>query len=353
MQLNNARTTLANMRNQLAQTTDAMKDFSGGVKEAVTDMKDDGVQAVASFGDAIDGLKGIASNVSESIKSVFGAMSSTISSAAQGIFNLMSQAWTAAGKYGELSTIWGGTTVGWENLMTGAKAEGFAGGDVEGLVSNLVERAHSGDKTAKAAMRELGLYESDNENHLEFFLSAMELLSSDKYTDEQRLLYSEALFGKGKATTGSLMASKWGGIVSKADSIFSTGGAGVAGVNAQMEGASDAWNFLMTNWTSFQEFLGSDLTIKLGFEVLTNDATDILQDVMKLFGATDEAGRIEASVALSADMSKFIEDFTTGLGNLFTGMHDIADSLMASDDPKIQAVGKLMDKLADLGDWFV
>lgn len=352
VQLNNARTTLANMRNQLQQTTNSVQEMTTSVKEAAPAIREDGVQAVVSFGDAIDGLKDIASSVKDSITGIFSAMSNTISSVAQGMFDLMSQAWAAAGEYGGLRDVWGGSEQDWERMIIGAKGAGFKSEDVTGAISKLVTNTHNANKETMAVLNAWGMEEGQFASHTEYYMAVMERLAQE--TDPaKRLEYAQKLFGDQSGTGATQLALKWGQIMSGQESILATGGAGVGAHGAEMENAGDAWTFLMTNWDEFKTFLGTKLTITLGFEGLTNDATQILQDIMTIFGDGTNDQKYEATIRLSADIQKFVDDFTTGLQNLTNWMHDISENLMSSDDPKVQAIGRLIDKLAQLGDWIV
>lgn len=333
--LNNARTTLANMKNSLT-------DAGGGFVQMTSDANA-AVTAANSVADSLERMGKIGDSISGSIEKAFTGAIHAVGDAVGAVWGQITDLAARSNNLVDLAGYWN-TDVTMIQKYKGAVAE--ASGSLEDL-NSLVTKINSVDEKKIAELT--GVSGANYEDRWQYAMAVMDALS--KMDPKKRMEAGFDIFGKG-ATKMFDLANDWATVQENLDKYDpSKGGYGLN--KDQLETMSDLYdkvNGLKQSWQELKDMGTVELFGNLAMD-LTGNAQAILDSLLKYFNAENDEEREAALkemedniVAAFERVGKAIEDGLAALG-------EVAARLSESENPAVAAVGNIMGKLVEALEW--
>ena len=335
--LNNARTTLANMKNDLEGVGDGFKAMQTDANMATVASK--------SAADAIGSLADIGGSISDSIEGIFTGMLTTVKSAISDIWADVVDLAARSNNLVDLAGFWNTDVT---TIQKYAGAVEAASAHLEDL-SAIVTKINAGDM--KKITELTGVSGANYKDQWEYAMAVMDAMS--KMSKEERNAAGFEIFGGRQATKAFDLLNDWQTVLDNLDKFDATkGGYGLAEEELQeMSTLYDKINAVKASWQSLQDMATVKLFGSLSLD-LTSNAQGILDGFLAYFNADSDQerdaaiGQIEENItAMFTRVKKAIED---GIALI----DQIAEDMKGSEDPTVQAIGKLMGGLADALEWF-
>ena len=346
--LNKARAALAEMENSLGACEDGLKGFSDGMKD-VSDSSGQAVQTVVSFNDAMKSIGNIASTLGGAVSGIFTNTLDTMQDMVNGMLSLMSMAWSAAGEWDQIQTVWGGDLESIEKVYTAMALQGIDASQVTSGIQKFITNVHNGNEDTLAALEQLHMSEDQFSSHWDFFVAVMDKASMFKGQEQYNLM--TALFGDKKGAGMTDMLKNWRDAMNRYQKDVEETGMELSTpeidklneVAHKITEIQELWNVVKTN-------LGAKLSSILNMDQLSEDVLEILRDVGAIFNSEGE-DRKELVIKLSDDITKLITDVEAAMGNLSEFLKELGGDLEKSDNPLVRFIGQLISGLGGILDW--
>ena len=335
--LNNARTTLANMKNDLEGVGDGFKAMQTDANMATVASK--------SAADAIGSLADIGGSISDSIEGIFTGMLTTVKGAISDIWADVVDLAARSNNLVDLAGFWNTDVT---TIQKYAGAVEAASAHLEDL-SAIVTKINAGDM--KKITELTGVSGANYKDQWEYAMAVMDAMS--KMSKEERNAAGFEIFGGRQATKAFDLLNDWQTVLDNLDKFDATkGGYGLAEEELQnMSTLYDKINAVKASWLSLKNMAEVRLFGSLSLD-LTSNAQGILDGFLAYFNAENDEerdaaiGQIEENItAMFTRVKKAIED---GIALI----DQIAEDMKGSEDPTVQTIGKLMGGLADALEWF-
>ena len=338
--LNQARTTLANMTNELSTLENGMRGASSATAE--------GVVASKSFADAVQSIATIGDSVSGALANIFTGLVDTVRDTVEQLWDFIGQTAEKANQWTDIAGYWNtdaSTIQQWAHAV-GASANSF--NDLEAAVS----RINLGGK-AKEITELLGVskvnYNSDWEYAIAVLDRLAELRGAGQDTDEMW----ETIFGEKKATKVIDLINDWSTIQDNLKTFDAENGG--FGMDAEtLSTMNDVWTQMQEieeKWATIQQSVAGGLApIAADLTINVSGALDALNAFMK-------AGTKEEQDAALEDLKTNIQQFFAKVRQIIEQalilLKDIGTEWADDDDPVIAGIGKLFLGIEETLQWII
>ena len=338
--LNAARTTLANMKNELSGIGSTMTSVKSATAESVT--------AVNSLGESLSRIGDFGESASERIESVFTGMLDRIQSVVTTIMTLVNEAAERADSYGDIATTWGTDS---QTIQQYSRAVEAVGKDFNTL-NSAVNRIIYGGK-GKDIAEMLGLSGVNYDNDWEYAMLVMNRLSEMSKKGANMDSIYETIFGGKKAEGVTQLIGDWDRIQGYLQTFNgNNGGFGMS--DEELENMQQVFvltNELETKWKAIQDHIASAFApVVLDLGVNVNGALDGLNDLMN---AKDDEDREEALKKIRENVEAFCRKIGDAIKAGLEVLSEVAEELKGSDDPVVAAVGGILGTLTDSLEWII
>ena len=268
--LNEARTTLANMQNGLADTENAMRGASDATAEGVT--------ATKSFADALGSISSVGESVSGAIEGIFTGLISSVRDTLVELWDLIGDTAAKANNWTDIAGFWNTDPVEvqkWDRAVTSTSND-FA--DFQKMISRL----SLGGKEKKIAEM-LGISDVNYESQWDYAIACMEQIS--RMTKDGTLPdnFWEEVFGEKKATKAMDIINDWADIQQNlAEFDPENGGFGIdEEETAAMNQLKMDMDELMVKWEALKDKVAAGLGV-IAADLLVNvsGGLDALNDYL-------------------------------------------------------------------------
>ena len=333
--LNNARATLANMKNDLEGVGDSMKGMANDANMATV--------ATKSAADAIGRLADIGGAISDSIEGIFTGMIGTVRDA---ITEVWADVVDLAARSNGLVDLAGF----WNTDVTTIQKYGIAVAGISGKLEDLnsiVTKINAADSKKVAELT--GVSDEVYSDRWEYAMAVMDAMS--KMTTEQRNAVGFDIFGGRQATKAFDLLNDWTkmpGLLAEVEQK------GIGLTREELQTASDLFddvNKLYETWRQLKDMATIKLFGQLSMD-LTSNAQGVLDGFLEYFNAEDDAGRDAAIQKIEENIISMFERVKQAIEDGIKMLDQIAEDFKASDDPAVQTVGKIMGALVDALEWF-
>ena len=335
--LNNARTTLANMRNDLEGVGDGFKAMQTDANMATVASK--------SAADAIGSLADIGGSISDTIESIFTGMVSTVK---QAISDVWADVVDLAARSNGLVDLAGFWNTDVTTIQKYAGAVQAASANLEDL-NSIVTKINAGD--AKKIAELTGVSGANYKDQWEYAMAVMDAMS--KMTTEQRNAAGFEIFGGKQATKAFDLLNDWQTVLDNLDKFdVEKGGFGLT--DEQLHKASDYYdmlNKLKASWKSLKDMMTWGIFGNIAID-LTSNAQGILDGFLAYFNAENDQEREEAIGQIEENITAMFTRVKKAIEDGIALIDQIAEDMKGSEDPTVQTIGKLMGGLADALEWF-
>ena len=333
--LNDARATLANMKNDLDGVGQSFDKIKGSADMATV--------ATKSIADSFGRLSEIGGSISDSIQSVFTSMVSVVKETITQVWGDIVDLAARSNNLVDLAGFWN-TDVLTIQKYQGAVAEASASlEDLNGIVTKI------NSKESKDIMELVGVSKENYKDQWKYAMAVMDAMS--KMTTEQRNAVGFELFGK-SATKAFDLLNDWKTVLDNLDKYDAeNGGYGLSGEELQtMSELYDKVNGLKQSWQSLKNMatvkLFGDLSINL-----TGNAQAILDGFLQYFNAGSDAERNEALAKIEENIMAMFETAKQAIEDGVKLLDQIAEDLKNSDNPTAKALGNILSGLVDALQW--
>ena len=346
--LNKARAALADMENSLGACEDGLSKFNDSMKETAN-ASGQAVQTVVSFNDAMKSIGNIASTLGGAVSGIFTNTLDTMQDMVNGMISLMSMAWSAAGEWDQIQTIWGGDLASIEKVYTAMALQGIDASQVTSGIQKFITNVHNGNEDTLAALEQLHLSESQFASHWDFFVAVMNKASMFSGKEQYNLM--TALFGDKKGAGMTDMLKNWREAMNRYQKDVEETGMELSSpeleklnqVSHKITEIQEMWNVVKTD-------IGAKLNEILNMDKLSDDALNILRDIGAIFNSQGDS-RKELVIKLEDDISSLLKDVSESLGDLGTKLKELGGDLKDSNNPLVSLLGKLIESLGGVLDW--
>lgn len=340
--LNDARTTLANMKNDLSGLNDNFANVQSTVSRSTTDVK--------SFADTLGEIGDIGSSVSGAIEGVFSGLVSRIRDAAAEIWGLIVDTAAAADNYGDLASYFGSSAY---DVQKWSRAIEAAGGDLNTL-TGIVTRLAYGGKNDKIA-EYFGISDANYTDDLQYTLDVLTRMAEVQDEMKSKGTWNEAIaeiFGGKKAQDVQWFLDNLPGpqgILAWAEKYESEGWGNtqeeledLGGIWKQINDIQTKWNDLKAQWAAgFGEVTGK----------LLIDVQGILGDLNAVLNAKDQGERDAALQALREHLESFFTTLAEAISEGIKQLNEVGKELQESTDPTVKAIGDLLVWITEKLQW--
>lgn len=335
--LNNARTALANMKNDLEGVGDGFKAMQTDANMATVASK--------SAADAIGSLADIGEAISDSIEGFFTGMLSTVKGAIADIWADVVDLAARSNNLVDLAGFWNTDVT---TIQKYAGAVEAASAHLEDL-SAIVTKINAGDM--KKITELTGVSGANYKDQWEYAMAVMDAMS--KMSAEERNAAGFEIFGEKRATNAFDLLNDWQTIRDNLDKFdVEKGGLGLT--DEQLHEASDYYdmlNKLKASWKSLKDMMTWGIFGNIAID-LTSNAQGVLDGFLAYFNAENDQERDEAIGQIEENIIKMFTRVKQAIQDGIALVDQIAEDMKGSEDPTVQTIGKLMGGLADALEWF-
>lgn len=340
--LNDARTSLANMKNQLDQTGGSFSSIEDGAKRSTVE-----TYALAeSFGKISDA----ASSMSGMLESVFSGVIGTIRETIGAVWGELMDIAAKADAWEDLGSFLGASATDvqkWDRAMKAAH------GDLSSI-TNMVTKLKYGGKADKVT-EWFGISGENYTNDLEYAQAVLQRMSEMKDDMVKNGTWSKAMgdiFGAKKVQEVDSILSDWPEILRNLKEFdVNNGGIGLSEDElTTMNELYSTVGLLQEKWNAFKESVSTKIFGKLALDI-TSNAQGALDALIEFMDADTQEER-------DAAMKKFEENLTeafTRIGEALRAaaesLGSIGDELQGSENSYVRLLGKVLSGLSEAMEW--
>lgn len=338
-QLNYARATLGNMQGDLQRL--------GGEYRNVGNATNAGIVATKSFADSLASIGSVGDSISSSIEDIFTGMISTVVSAVEQLWDVVSDSAARANNYTDIAGYWGtdAETIQKYAGAVEATAKDFA--DLETVVSRLV----LGGKTDKITEM-LGVSDVNYSNQWDYAMAVMDRIHELDKSGGLADNFWEEIFGEKKSLKAMNLVRDWEAI----QEGLATFDADAGGHGATTEGLQNLNELSVSiasveaKWQALKMTLSEQLApTALDLMVNVHGSLDALNDFMK---AETEEERAAAIKDLEDNITEFFKKIADALRAAIQAVSDVGKEFQGSDDPILKTLGDIMVTITKALSWF-
>ena len=338
--LNSARTTLANMRNDL--------DGLGGSFERGRAGAEMTAVATKSIGDALGNLGSAGSSAADAIENIFQRMIDGATAAVEALWDMISTTASKANNWTDIAGYWNTDPQKIQQYARAVSASANSFDDLQSAVSKIV----MGGK-GKTITELIGISDVNYKSDWDYAMAVMDQLSLMTKEGRDMTPIYEQIFGEKKGTKVMDLINDWGLIQEKLGQ-FNGDESGYGMTSEQLGVMNDLSVQIATvteKWDALKDrFAAGFGTVTMDLLVSAEGALDGIADYMN---ATDDAGRQAALDKIQANLEEFFRKLGEVIRHCVGILREVGTSLQGSDDPLVSAIGDIMVKLADALQWMV
>ena len=335
IKLNNARATLANMKNDLDGVGDSMKGMANDANMATV--------ATKSAADAIGRLGEIGGAISDTIGDIF---TGTVSLVRDTITEIWADVVDLAARSNNLVDLAGFWNTDVLTIQKYAGAVSEVSGSLEDL-NSLVTKINSADPKKIAELT--GVSNAEYKDQWKYAMAVMDAMSD---LGENRNNAAFEIFGSKQATKAFDLLNDWDKMLAHLDKYdVLKDGYGMSEEQLQtMSDLYDKVNGLKQSWQSLKDMATVKLFGSLSMD-LTSNAQGVLDGFLDYLNADNPQQRDIALQKVEKNILDMFERVKFAIEEGIRMLDQIAEDFKASDDPTVQMIGKIMGGLVDALEW--
>lgn len=340
IKLNNARTALANMRNDLESTGEAFKDVDKDAEKATV--------ATKSFADAFASIADVGDTVSSAIGKTFLTITGVLRDTVSEIWGEIVDLAAKANATSDLAGYWGTSTTEIQKWQNAVDSTFNSFSDLNSIVSKLV----LGGKEKKITEL-LGISDVNYTNKWDYAMAVMDEIYQKASQGEDVTPIYEQIFGEKRSQAVMDLVNDWGKIRESLEH-YDTENGGLGMSKEQLDTMSEVAEKvarLKRDWKAFKESF-----IAGAFGKLTLDLTGNLQGALDALISFMNADSAEERTQAIEDFKQNLTDFFKRLGEAIReaakAIGEVGDELKNSEDGTLKLIGQVLSGLSKALEWF-
>lgn len=338
--LNAARTTLANMGNELGTLETGMRNATSATAEGVTASK--------SFADAVQSIATIGDSVSSTLEGIFTGLVDTVRQTVEQLWDFIGQTAEKANQWTDIAGYWN-TDV--STIQQWAYAVGDSANSFNDLLS-AVSKINLGGK-AKEITELLGVSKANYTTDWDYAIAVLDRLAELRGAGKDTDKMWETIFGEKKATKVMDLLNDWSAIQKSLETYDAENG-GFGMDEETLSTMNDVWaemNRITTMWEALKSSVAGGLgTITADLLINVEGSLEALNDFMK--AETDE-DREAALEKLKQNISEFFGKVKEAIEAGLEVLKEIGTDWADDDDPVIAGIGKLLLGIEETLQWII
>ena len=340
VRLNNARTTLAGMRNDLEGTGQSLRQM--GADAAATTV------ATASVGQALESIAGAGDSVAGAIESIFSGMIDAVSGAVEQLWDMISQTAAKANRWTDIAGYWNTDA---QTVQQYARAVAASANSFDSLNSAVTKIVLGGK--GKEITEMLGISDVNYTDQWEYAMRVMDALYEKRRKGENMDSVLEQIFGAKKATDVMDLLNDWGTIVELLPQ-FNGNETGFGMNDEELGTMNDLWvkiNEIDQKWDALKDKFAAGFG-GVSMDLLVN-VEGTLDGIADYLNATDDGEKQAALDKIRTNMEEFFRKLGEVIRECVKVMGEVAQSLSESDDPTTSLIGDILLKVTEGLQWIV
>ena len=340
--LNDARTTLANMNNQLEETGETFETIESGANSAAVENY--------ALAESFENIASVASSVSGTIESIFTGIVSTVKDAVSAIWGEVMEIAAKADNYLDLASFLGADATDVQQWDRALKA---TGNDMSTITSMITKLKYGGKN--KEVAEWFGISGENYTNDLEYIQDVIQQMYKYKDSMKDAGTWDTAMseiFGAKKVQDVDEILSDWTDILTDL-SDFDVENGGVGLTEDELQTMGDLYNqvgLLQEKWNAFKESVTTKLFGKLSLE-LTGTAKGALDALIAFMNAGSEEEAQKALDDLEKNIEEAFEKIAAAFENGIAKLEEVAKKLQESDNSVVKAIGAILQSVVDALKW--
>ena len=338
--LNGARTTLANMKNDL-------ESVGGGFRTINTDAAAATV-ATKSVADSLGSLGSAGESVSGAIESIFSGLIDRVTDAVSELWDLIAQTAAKANNWTDIAGYWGtdAQTIQQYARAVGASANSFE--DLQGAVSKIV----MGGKT-KDIKELLNISDVNYVNDWDYAMGVMgQLFDMAERGEDMDPIY-EKIFGEKKSSKVKDLVNDWETIQELLPQ-FNGNETGYGMSDEELKTMNDLYVQIKTieeKWNALKDSFAAGFGVA-SLDLLVN-VEGTLDGIADFMNAKDDGEKQAALDKIRTNVEEFFRKLGEIIRESIHIIKDVGMELQDSDDPLTSAIGDILVSLASALEWMV
>ena len=335
---NEARATLANMKNDLDGVGTSLKNVSTDASM--------GTVAANSFANAFSGLSTLGSSISDGLENIFSSMAERVRAVAAELWDLIAETASRADAWGDLAGFYGSTA---EEVQAMDRAITGAGADFQQFLNFMNQLEFKGKD--KGLVEWLGISDENYEDKFEFAVLAMtELAKKQKELGAGKFNEQLGEIFSGKSVGIVELIGEWDRVLEKRQEYEEKGYllddhelGTMNEVDNTLKDIEERWDMLKSKFASGfgQTSLDVMVNVSAGLDALA-----------KYFDAETPEERETALEEFKESMLAVFESIAQAIRDGLAILEGLADELKQSEDPIVQGIGNILGGIVDALKWF-
>ena len=340
--LNNARTTLAGMKNDLGGVGEGMQKISTDAAAATV--------ATKSVADALGEISGAGDAVAGAIEGIFQGMIETVSGALSELWGMISSTAAKANNWTDVSRFWGTDA---QTIQEYARATQAQGKSFEEL-QNIVSKLSLGGK-GKKITELIGVSDVNYQNQWDYAMAVMDQMNRMRESGANMDSIYEEIFGEKKSVKLMDMLNSWSAIqedIRKGTYNGNETGYGMS--DEELESMDSLWvkiNEIEAKWEGLKDNFAAGFGVKT-FDLLVN-VEGTMDGLAAYMNATDDGEKQAALEQIRKNIEEFFRKVAEIIRESLEILRGVGEDLQKSDDPLTKMIGNILTQVADALQWFV
>lgn len=340
--LNNARATLAGMKNDLGGVGDGMQKISTDAAAATV--------ATKSVADALGEIGGAGDAVAGAIEGIFQGMIDTVSGAISDLWGLISSTAAKANQWTDISRYWGTDAQTIQQYARATEAQKKSFEDLQTIVSKIV----LGGK-GKQITELINISDVNYVNQWEYAIAVMNKLNEMRKEGARMDSIYETIFGEKKSVKLMDMLNSWSAIQEDFEKgTYNGNDSGYGLSDEELETMDSLWvkiGAIETKWQALKENFAAGFGVGT-MELLVN-VEGTLDGLAAYMNAKDDGEKQAALEQIRTNIEEFFRKVADIIRESLEILRGVGEDLQKSDDPMTRLVGNILTQVADALQWFV
>ena len=345
--LNDARATLATMKNDLESTSQAVKNTGASFQEAA-DGAAATVTATKSVADALNQIGSVGDSVASAIEGIFTGCINTLQTAVSELWAMVSESAAKANNWSDIAGYWNTDPQTIQQYARAVQASANSFEDLQSAVSKIV----LGGK-GKTITELIGISKVNYQDDWAYAMAVMDQMHRMQQEGRNMTPIWEEIFGEKRSTKVMDLLNDWGEI-QKNLQIFNGNETGYGMNDKMLSTMNDLWvqiNRIGEKWDAIKDRVAAGLgDASMNLLVNVEGTLDAIADFMNADTAEEREKALE-------DLRTNVEEFFTKVADIIREsiaiLGEVGQELQESDDPVVKAVGKILTALKDALEWIV
>lgn len=340
--LNDARTALANMKNQIDATGNSFKSIESGARQSVTE--------TAALALSFEKISGAAQTMSDACEGIFTGLLGSIRGVISSVWGEIMEVASLADDYTDLAYYLGASTTDvqkWSNAMKSA------GGSLSSVTSLITKLRYGG--TADKVTEWFGISAENYDNDLLYIQAVLQQMYKWRSVMKENGTWTEAMvdiFGAKKVKEVDDILGDWDDILPMLQHYdVEQGGIGLTEEEiSDMNTLAQTVRQLLTDWETLKQMAVVKLFGSVALD-LTSNAQGALDSLIELMNATTDEERNAAIEKFQEKLEGIFKSIGEAIASAGEALDKAGGTLKGSENGYVKLMGDILSTVGSVLTW--